>query len=74
MKIKGFQDLAQKWPSTYVARCQIESFTGDMVSRGTLANADSEWKGPASRIRMGRKIGYPVDALIEWLEERTVEL
>ncbi len=37
----------------------------------TVANADAQGKGPKERIVCGRVIGYPRQALIEWLKERT---
>jgi hypothetical protein len=37
----------------------------------TLANEDSLKRGPKQKIMVGRVVGYPRAALIEWLRERT---
>lgn len=62
--------LADRWPSPYVARGEIEKFTGGIVRSKTLANLDSQKAGPPGRVRVGRKIAYPVNEFISWLESR----
>ncbi|MCK9228811.1 MAG: hypothetical protein M0P30_13640 [Syntrophorhabdaceae bacterium] len=37
----------------------------------TVANEDSLGTGPRKKIMVGRVVGYPWAALIEWLRERT---
>ena len=69
-----FSDLAAKWPSAFVARTEIEKFTGGLISEKYLANLDCGGKGPAGRIRCGRKVVYPVINFIKWLEERSEEI
>ena len=66
-----FEELKTKWPSAIVARTEIGQFTGGAMSPGYLANLDSIGQGPP-RIRLGRKVAYPVDTLIEWLRARAV--
>lgn len=63
--------MAEKWPSSWVARTEAERFTGGMISEKYLANLDSAKKGPAGRIRCGRKVVYPVAEFIKWLEKRS---
>ncbi len=63
--------LAEKWPSPFVAREEINKFSGGILNQKYLANLDSQGKGPEGRIRIGRKIAYPVVSLIAWLESRT---
>jgi hypothetical protein len=63
--------LAEKWPSSMVSRTEIERFTGGIVSEKYLANLDSAGKGPAGRVRCGRKVVYPVAELVAWLESRS---
>lgn len=63
--------MADKWPSEWVARTEAERFTGGMISEKYLANLDSAKKGPAGRIRCGRKVLYPVAEFIAWLEARS---
>lgn len=62
--------LAEKWPSSFVAREEVDRFSGGMVTAKYLANLDCIGKGPEDRIRIGRKIAYPVASFIRWLEER----
>jgi len=66
-----FQDMVAKWPSTWIARTEIERFSGGMISEKYLANLDSAGKGPTGRVRCGRKVVYPVAALVAWLESRS---
>lgn len=66
-----FQEMADKWPSAFVARTEAEKFTGGMIGEKYLANLDSAGKGPAGRIRCGRKVAYPVNAFVKWLEARS---
>jgi hypothetical protein len=61
--------LADKWTSTVVARGEVGNFSGGMVRPKYLANLDSKGEGP-ERIRIGRKIGYPVKSFVAWLEGR----
>jgi len=65
-----FKRLAEKWPSTFVARDRISEFTGGLVSPGRIANLDSQGEGPPNRFRVGRKVCYPVSGLTEWLQAR----
>jgi len=64
--------MARSWPSPLVARGEVGRFTGGVVNQKYLANLDSQGRGPAGRIRIGRKIAYPVADFIDWLENRAV--
>lgn len=66
-----FSGMAAKWPSAWVARVEIERFSGGLISEKYLANLDSAGKGPTGRIRCGRKVAYPVDSFVKWLENRS---
>jgi hypothetical protein len=63
--------LAEKWPSSVVARDQFGKFTGGGMTPGYLANLDGKGLGPPGRFRMGRKVLYPVNEVIKWLENRS---
>ena len=63
--------MANNWPSRIVARHRIYDFSGGSMSSKYIANLDSRGEGPKGRFRVGRKICYPVDSLIAWLEERS---
>ncbi len=67
--------LAFKWPSAYVSRDKVGEFSGGILHPRTLANLDAKGVGPRGRIRINnKKIAYPVDELIKWMEERCQEL
>ena len=66
-----FESMAERWPSSVVARTEAEKFSGGLVSEKYLANLDSQGKGPAGRIRCGRKVAYPVPEFVKWLEARS---
>lgn len=65
----AFDEWAENWPSHYVTRNQITTFTEGFMSRQTMANLDSRGEGPR-RFKMGKKVVYRVDDFIEWLEAR----
>jgi hypothetical protein len=64
-------ELASKWPSAWVARTEAKEFSGGLIGEKYLANLDSAGKGPSGRIRCGRKVAYPVNEFIKWLEARS---
>jgi len=55
-----------------VARHDIENYLGGIVSRGHLQNLDSQGKGP-KKVRIGKKIGYLREDLVDWLIARSTE-
>ena len=67
-------NLAAAWPSPLIARSEVRTFTGGLLSEKYLANLDSQGKGPAGRVKIGRKIAYNVSDLISWLEGRAETL
>jgi hypothetical protein len=74
MEASLFQSMADRWPSSMVARTEIERFTGGIISEKYLANLDSQGRGPAGRVRIGRKIAYSVNSVIRFLESRATEV
>ena len=63
--------LRNSWPSSFVARQEIKNFSGGIMSEKYLANLDCRGLGPPERIKIGRKVAYPIDDLIKWLELRS---
>ena len=51
---------------------KFKEWTG--FSPRTLANADAAGEGPDERVYSGRACGYPREALLRWLEARSVVL
>jgi hypothetical protein len=73
-----FTALSDSWPSPVVPREKLEQFTGGMISAKRMANIESAHRrdpaqpaGPEGAIRCGRRVVYPKDALIRWLESRS---
>lgn len=66
-----FQEMADKWKSPFVARTEIEVFSGGILKIKSLANLDSQGKGPAGRVRSGRKVCYKTSEVVKWLESRS---
>jgi len=65
-----FQDLENKLPPV-IARDQVESLLGGMISSKTLANLDSLGLGVPNRFKVGRKVIYPTKSLLKWLQQRS---
>ncbi|MGX9366275.1 hypothetical protein ACTVJH_09545 [Desulfoplanes sp. PS50] len=57
----------KNWKSPFVARTHVGEFSGGLLHPRTMANLDSQKKGPSRRIRLGRSIAYPVDELLLWM-------
>ena len=52
--------MAERWPSPYVARSEVKRFSGGILNPKYMANLDCRGEGPTGRIRVGRKVAYPV--------------
>ncbi len=66
-----FSLLAEKWPSSIVARTEVKKFTGGILSGKTLANLASKGEPVPRPIRVGRKVAYSAKELAQWLSERS---
>jgi hypothetical protein len=68
-------EMARRWTSPYVVRSQkdLDRFAGGLLNARYMSNLDSQGKGPKGRIRIGKKVAYPTQNLIEWMEERGVK-
>ena len=64
-----FEEMAEKWGSSVVARAELKKFTGGILNARTQANRDSLGEG-CEKITLGRTVAYPVKSLVEWLIER----
>jgi len=53
-----------------IPRKDIDRYLGGLVSKGYLANLDSQNKGPR-KFKCGRNIGYLRNDLVEWLSLRS---
>jgi hypothetical protein len=68
----NFSNLIPKLPPI-ISRDHVEELLGGVISSKTLANLDSLGEGP-KRMRMGRKVVYLTEDLLDWLESRTIIL
>lgn len=66
-----WDEAAERWPSSVVARTEIGKFTGGAMSEKYIANLDSLGEGPSVRLKTGRKVLYPVIPLTQWLVGRS---
>ena len=64
-------DLAEllKTLPPVIPRKDIDRYLGGLVSKGYLANLDSQGLGPR-KFRCGRNVGYLRADLVEWLTRR----
>jgi hypothetical protein len=66
----NLSEMANRWPSSIVARENVREFTGGVLNPKTLANLDSQGVGPKGRFTIGRKVVYNVCDLLTFLESR----
>lgn len=52
-----------------IARHQVDKFLGGLFAPNTLRNLDSVGKGPVVAWRIGVRVAYKKESLIEWLIE-----
>jgi len=64
---KHLQNIKDRWPSSIVARTEVGPFSGGVLNARSLANADCKGTGPEGAFRIGKKIVYPVDSVIEYM-------
>jgi len=61
---------AKAWKAPYVERQQLKEFSGGALHPRTMANRDSKGEGIKGRINVGKKVLYPVNEVIAWMEAR----
>lgn len=53
-----------------IPRTRVGELTGGAIAPQTLANLDSQGRGPAGAFLLGRKLCYEREAFLDWLEGR----
>lgn len=53
-----------------IPRTRVGELTGGAIAAQTLANLDSQGKGPAGAFLLGRKLCYERESFLAWLEAR----
>jgi hypothetical protein len=66
-----YKEMKKRWPSNVVVRADVGRFTGGILSPGSAKNIDSYGKGIPGAMRVGKKIVYSVDGVIEYLKSQT---
>jgi len=65
-----FDQLAERWPSPFVARAEVRRFTGGILSGKSLANMQAKGEAVPPAFRCGGKAVYEVAHLVEFLRAR----
>ena len=66
-----FNQIINNNPSGYILRTKLTEQTGGLLHGRTMANLDSLGQGIPGRITIGkRKVAYPVEAVIEYLQSK----
>ncbi len=69
--MKVFEELKDYCYGNFVFREDIKKITGGLLNHNTMAQLDSKGLGIKNRIMIGRKVAYPINELILWLEKNT---
>jgi len=67
-----FSQIIKNNPSGYILRTNLSEKTGGLLHGRTMANLDSTGEGIPGRISIGRKVAYPVESVIKFLEARVI--
>ncbi len=62
--------IAEDWPSPFVARSEIENFTKGLYKPRSMNTFDGKGQGIKRKLRMGAKIIYLKEDVIEWLKTK----
>jgi len=65
--------LSEKWKSPFVAREKLEEFSGGLLKAHTMRNLDSQGIGIKGRIKIGKKVIYPTDEVVAWIEAKITD-
>ena len=60
----------ENWKSPFVAREKLEEFSGGLLKAHTMRNLDSQGTGIKGRIKIGKKVIYPTEEIVAWLEAK----
>ena len=75
IKIRGntvdLEELSNSWPSTLVARNEMEEFTRGLYKGRSFNTYDGAKIGIKRRIRLNTKIAYLKSDVIDWLKNKT---
>lgn len=63
--------LKENWPSPFVSRDRIEEFTNGLFKQSSMNTLDARGDGISPRYRIGNKVFYEVEEVINWLKTKT---
>jgi phage terminase Nu1 subunit (DNA packaging protein) len=66
-----FEKLKEKCKTEYVSRKQLWDLTGGILGVAVITKFDSLGCGIKNRKIIGSRTMYPIESVIEWLEENT---
>ncbi len=64
---KDFVDTMLAKLPPVIARHHVDHFLGGLISPFTIKNADLAGKGPEVAWRVGNKVAYKTESLVNWL-------
>lgn len=65
-----FTQIIKNNPSGYILRTKLSEKTGGLLHGRTMANLDSLGIGISGKISIGRKVAYPVEAVVDYLKSK----
>jgi len=66
----NFSQIIKSNPSGYILRTNLSEKTGGLLHGRTMANLDSMGEGIPGRISIGRKVAYPVESVVKYLQAK----
>ncbi|GHU18132.1 hypothetical protein FACS189472_06010 [Alphaproteobacteria bacterium] len=69
-RTKALDELKEKWPSPFVSRDRIEEFTQGLFKQTSMSTLDARGDGIKRRYRIGNRVFYETDAVVEWLKTK----
>jgi hypothetical protein len=70
METPDFSQIIKNNPSGYILRTKLHEKTGGLLHGRTMANRDSLGEGIPGRISIGRKVAYPVESVVQYLQSK----
>ncbi|MDR2794966.1 MAG: hypothetical protein LBB12_04265 [Holosporaceae bacterium] len=69
-QVINLDELAEKWPSPFVARNRFEEFSGGLFKGTSMNRIDARGDGITTRYQRGTKVFYEVSDAIAWLKSK----
>jgi hypothetical protein len=63
--------LKDNWASPFVSRDRIGEFTDGFLKQSSMNTLDARGTGIQRRYRIGNRVFYETDSVIDWIRERT---